>query len=103
MSEFNFSVANTSYLMTAINMINEDPVSAKIMLGVNDATLSLLKDLTPEEIRVLGNLRTPLMEIKMDAESIKDLQAACGQTHKTTIKRIETLNKLNDRLLLKVS
>lgn len=103
MSEYNFSVANTTYLMTAINMINDDPVMAKIMLGLDDSMIDMLRDLTQEEIRVLCNSRMPLMDVSFDTNFIKHLQDACNPNHKTSIKRIENISKLNDRLLLKVS
>ena len=97
MTECSFAVANTSYLITAINLIHEDEVLAKACLRLDDETIKILKNLTADEIRLLGAMPAPLMEIKMDQRVLEDLKSAVSSK-----KPVGVMN-INNRMLLKVS
>lgn len=97
MSECNFTVANTSYLITAINLINEDEILARTLLRLDDETINLLKNLSPEEVRMLGSMNTPLMEIKFDNRILEEFKEAIET------KLASSVMKLNDSILLKAS
>lgn len=95
MSNINFSVANTSYLITALNLIDEDPIRAKHILGVDNDTIQTLKNLTPEEVQMLGSIQTPFMEMRLDTHILADLKDACES------QLVSKIKKVNDRILLK--
>lgn len=97
MEKSNFSVANTTYLLTAISMINEDPVKAKILLRLDNETLDTLKKLSAEDIRLLGNIKTPLMSIKIDSGFMEEMKKICDSQLTSDI------NKFSNKLMLKAS
>jgi hypothetical protein len=85
---FDFSALNLAYLIQARDLVIENPDRTGAILGLCDAMVDRLRELTPQRLAALPNIRSPLIGPRQDAVWWSRLLLALDDGHEAELQTL---------------